>query len=130
MTARLRRLAARFWPLVPTALLVICVYIYFNRHDTTTRTLAWILLVAGLSYAFASIVLLWFTQRWALRGQGQLCTMIGDAVLYTSVSISILHGHRLDKSYTDAVRSLLVVGGPLLVAGLFWWIFKEWRTRR
>lgn len=124
----------RLWPLVLTAGTVYAVWLLLRRHAFTTgdQLNGYILIYIGVAYIVAVTFLLLFTQRWTFRGIGQLCTALGDAVLYFGTGLLSLGWREGPRTAGELnlIRSLFIVGGTLLMAGLGWWAVTTRGGRR
>jgi uncharacterized transporter YbjL len=96
-------------------------------HGMTPEDVRWVILGIGIIYAIAALVMLIGTRYWTLRALGLLGTMTADAMLYTAgASAGFEWTEPPSVAYRTAVWSCFIVGGILLLAGLFMWL---WRTR-
>lgn len=133
MTASNNRLLMqlrRSLPLLPAILLAFVAWLILNAHPASSRTTSVILLISGVSYLLAAATLLVFTKRWAMRGVGQLLTLLGDASLYLAIGISTLRGEQITKFEANLIRAFLVVGGPMLLIGIIVWVVRTHRSPR
>ena len=111
-------------------LAVTIVYGVFNAipEDRKAQFDPWLLIFIGLVYTLCMLSTLVYTRRWTIRSAGILLTLAGDGVLYTG-SGAASKGW-IDRSFSphiaDLARSCFVVGGPLLLLGLWLW----WRDRQ
>lgn len=125
------RLVARAWPLVALAGTISAVGLAFNRREFDTGDDGWLLLVEGVSYLLAVIVLIVYTERWTLRGLAQVATYAADAGIYVGVGGAAV-GLRspLSDLEINLIRAGFVVGGPLLIISLIGWVVIDLAERR
>lgn len=121
----LRFLARTYWPLIPTIGTVFAVWLLFNHQEFGERSRkdGWVLFFVGTGYALITLFVLATTRHWSWRDLGQLLTYGADAMLYSIFGASLL-GWRgaFSLEETNLLRSLFVVGMPILLVGVFWWI--------
>lgn len=116
-TRALRWVAMWAWPLLALAGTVYAVWLLFETHAASERDDMYLLYGIAGAYAVAILFLLAFTQRWTMRGLGQLATYAADAGLYFGAAT----GHALTDGERNLLRALFTVGAVCLVTGLFWW---------
>lgn len=100
-------------------------------HESTPEEDRLIVLVIGVIYAVAVLVMLIGTRVWTVRGLGLLGTLSADAVLYTT-SAAAAYGWTdgAVEWRLDLVRALFLVGGALMAYGLIRWVVDtRWGTR-
>lgn len=129
MTTRPTRFATRLWPFLPTAGTVWVVWTIFRGRalvaDGTWIDHAIVLGIGG-AYLFAVAIMLAATARWTWRGLGQVCTYLGDVVLYAGSGAARLGWrHQLTVADVNLALACLATGAALLVVGLLWWIKGE-----
>jgi hypothetical protein len=120
---RMRRLGHWLWPLLATAGTVLGVWaLWFQRRHVTPQGDPWIAVAIGAAYVVAILFILGTTDRWSLRGLGQVAAYVGDACLYLGAgAASEGWRHPLAARDLNLIRAELLVGGAALVGGLLWW---------
>jgi hypothetical protein len=115
-------------------LLSVVVYGAFHLHPQPIppsldwRDTVWTAFIA-FTFALAALVMLLPRRPWSWRAVGLFLTSVGTALIYGGVFVfTHLRGEALPEWYADAIRSVNVVGGPMLAYGLCRWLKDNWRT--
>lgn len=124
--------------LIPGCAAAAAVYGTFYLHPSPSppvqdwRDDVWISLVTG-TFAIAAVVMLLARIPWTWRGVGLFLTSIATAAFY-GATLWTRRGDgavgTIPETWVDLIRSLYVVGGPLLLYGLIDWLGGWWRDRR
>lgn len=116
----------RIWPLLALFGTVYAVKTVFGYHSFSDQENAAVLLSIGVTYIIAIMFIIYYSERWSLRALGQVATYTSDSLLYIAIGFSALGKRgRASESLNDFLRSGFVVGGILLVTGLFYYGFKN-----
>lgn len=134
-----RTACALWW----TLLLVAGAFALFawipERYESTTDP-SLLLYVAG-AYTVGGLAMLAYTRDWNLIGRGMLLTIMGDALLYISVSLPAVAATRpfwrrfawymettefvSQHWISDVIRACFAIGASLFLLGVVRWIRRN-----
>ena len=111
------------------AVAVSAIFIFFRTLPADTKELfdPYIVGVIGISSVIVGIIMIRFTAIWTARAMGLMSCMWGSAVLYNGSLLFYLFPETTEYfgPVTDAARAFLLVGGPLLLFGIWKWVNEK-----
>lgn len=113
-----------YWPLLPTALVVVAVYqLYAHATFQPERDGkdAWLLFLVGAGFVLIVVRVVIAVRHWRWTDLGQLLTYAADGVIYTLLGLMLLGWHAsFGRTSQNLFRTLVTVGMPLILIGLLW----------
>lgn len=89
-----------------------------------------LLMYIAVVYTFGVSIMVVYTRRWNTIGQGLLCTMLGDALLYGRISTAEFDRHFFTSEFvTNVIRASFLVGATFLLWGIIQWMYEDARSQ-
>jgi hypothetical protein len=139
MRARVRRFAAKYWPLFTLwCVAIVLVRWWLNAHGFSPSKDAWLLFCVAMLIVVSVCITVVETEKWTIRGLGVLGLIAFSGGLYgLTGSVALWDWHTLTQHDFNWLRATIIVSAPLLLISQLIYIgggvrarWQQWRTAR